>query len=223
MIRNDAFERHANLYSGGLNLNYEGESGFNAFLDIGYSRTDRNELILESYSGTGFGAGNGARDTIGFQATERGIVFDPTLNYSDTNLIKLTDPQGWGGGVRPAGRLLQQPHRRRRALAVPRPGREGARERLPLGREGRRQLHAARKEPGLRTRRSSGSPAARSRPRSRPQFLQDPTNLDYLGLGPMVSYDPRDLLAAGNIYSSGLEQPPTATSWPRPMSSTRIC
>ena len=101
VIRNDAFERHANLYSGGLNLNYEGDGGLNAFLDIGYSRTDRNELILESYSGTGFGAGNGARDTISFQATERGIIFDPTLNYSDTSLIKLTDPQGWGGGVLP--------------------------------------------------------------------------------------------------------------------------
>ncbi|HEX8064174.1 MAG TPA: TonB-dependent receptor plug domain-containing protein, partial [Allosphingosinicella sp.] len=101
VIRNDAFERHANLYSGGLNLNYEGDSGLNAFLDIGYSRTDRNELILESYSGTGFGANNGARDTIAFQATERGIIFDPTLNYSDTSLIKLTDPQGWGGGVVP--------------------------------------------------------------------------------------------------------------------------
>ena len=33
------------------------------------------------------------------------------------------------------------------------------------------------------------------------QFLLDPTNLNYLGLGPMVSYDPRELLAAGNIYS----------------------
>ncbi|HEX8263701.1 MAG TPA: TonB-dependent receptor plug domain-containing protein, partial [Allosphingosinicella sp.] len=101
VIRNDAFERHAKLFSTGINLNYEGENGWNGFFDFGYSRTDRNELILESYSGTGFGANNGARDTIAFQATERGIIFDPTLNYSDTNLIKLTDPQGWGGGVLP--------------------------------------------------------------------------------------------------------------------------
>ncbi|HEU0097312.1 MAG TPA: TonB-dependent receptor [Allosphingosinicella sp.] len=200
VIRNDAFERHANLYSGGLNLNYEGEGGLNAFLDIGYSRTDRNELILESYSGTGFGAGNGARDTIGFQATERGIVFDPTLDYSNTGLIKLTDPQGWGGGVVPQvgyynNRIVDDELWQFRGqvekeletgfLSAVKAGvNYTAREKSLTPDEALLRLAGGALETPIPT-----------------QFLREPTNLSYLGLGPMVSYDPRELLAAGNIYT----------------------
>jgi len=200
VIRNDAFERHANLYSGGLNLNYEGDSGLNAFLDIGYSRTDRNELILESYSGTGFGANNGARDTIAFQATERGIIFDPTLNYSDTNLIKLTDPQGWGGGVVPQvgyynNRIVDDELWQFRGQVE---------KELEGG-----FLSAVKAGANYTTREKSLTPdealirlagGALETPIPS-QFLKDPTDLAYLGLGPMVSYDPRELLAAGNIYT----------------------
>ncbi|HEX8225277.1 MAG TPA: TonB-dependent receptor [Allosphingosinicella sp.] len=200
VIRNDAFERHANLYSGGLNLNYEGESGLNAFLDIGYSRTDRNELILESYSGTGFGANNGARDTIAFQATTRGIIFDPTLNYSDTNLIKLTDPQGWGGGTVPQvgyynNRIVDDELWQFRGqvekeleggfLSAVKAGvNYTMREKSLVADEALIRLAGGALETPIPS-----------------QFLKDPTNLDYLGLGPMVSYDPREILAAGNIYT----------------------
>jgi iron complex outermembrane receptor protein len=200
VIRNDAFERHANLYSGGLNLNYEGESGLNAFLDIGYSRTDRNELILETYSGTGFGANNGARDTIAFQATERGIIFDPTLNYSDASLIKLTDPQGWGGGVVPQvgyynNRIVDDELWQFRGQVE---------KELDGG-----FLSAVKAGANYTIRQKSLTPdeslirlagGALKTPIPA-QFLKDPTDLDYLGLGPMVSYDPREILAAGNIYT----------------------
>jgi iron complex outermembrane receptor protein len=200
VIRNDAFERHAKLYSGGVNFNYEGESGWNAFADIGYSRTDRNELILESYSGTAFGQNTGARDTIAFQATRRGFVFDPTLNYSDPTLIKLTDPQGWGGGVLPQvgyynNRIVDDELWQFRG--------EVERE-LETG-----FLSAVKVGANFTTRDKSLNPdeallrlanGATELPIPS-QFLLDPTNLNYLGLGPMVSYDPRDLLAAGNIYT----------------------
>src|SRR3712207_6064882 len=65
--------------------------------DISYSKTDRNELILETNAGTGRGGGVGAVDTISFQSGRRGTTFDPTLNYGDYNLILLTSPLGWGG------------------------------------------------------------------------------------------------------------------------------
>ncbi|HEX8062236.1 MAG TPA: outer membrane beta-barrel protein, partial [Allosphingosinicella sp.] len=158
------------------------------------------ELILESYSGTGFGANNGARDTISFQATERGIIFDPTLNYSDTNLIKLTDPQGWGGGVLPQvgyynNRIVDDELWQFRGQVE---------KELDGG-----FLSAVKAGANYTVREKSLTPdeaiirlagGALETPIPS-QFLKDPTNLDYLGLGPMVSYDPREILAAGNIYT----------------------
>jgi iron complex outermembrane receptor protein len=200
VVRNDAFERHAKLYSGGLNLNYEGDNGLNAFLDIGYSRTDRNELILESYSGTGFGQNNGARDTISFEADERGIVFNPTLDYSDPNLIVLTDPQGWGGGTVP-----QVGYYNNRIIDDELWQFRGQVEKELQG----SFLSAVKVGVNYTTRDKGLTPdeailrlanGALETPIPS-QFLLRPTNLDYLGLGPMVSYDPRDLLGAGGIYT----------------------
>ncbi len=97
VVRNDVAQRKAKLYSFGYNGKYVGDDGWSAFVDFNYSRTDRNELTLESYSGTGRGLGNGATDTIGFTSNTIGTTFSPTLNYGDYNTILLTSPQGWGG------------------------------------------------------------------------------------------------------------------------------
>ena len=97
VVRNDVAERKAKLYSFGYNTKYVGGDGWSAFLDISYSATDRNELVLESYAGTGRGIGNGATDTIAFTSNTMGTSFRPTLNYGDFNTILLTSPQGWGG------------------------------------------------------------------------------------------------------------------------------
>jgi iron complex outermembrane receptor protein len=200
VVRNDAFERNANLVSTGFNLNYEGDTGWNAFADMGYSRTDRNELVLESYSGTGFGGGVGARDTISFQANTHGIVFDPTLNYSDASLIVLTDPQGWGGGVLPQvgyynNRLIDDELMQFRGQ-VERELENGFLSAVKLGANYTVRTKNLRPDEAI-LRLANGAtelpiPA---------QFLLEPTNLDYLGLGPMVSYDPRDLLEGGGIYA----------------------
>jgi iron complex outermembrane recepter protein len=200
VLRNDAQERHANLYSGGLNLNYEGESGFNAFVDIGYSRTDRNELILESYSGTGFGQNAGARDTIAFQASERGFFFKPTLNYSDPNLIKLTDPQGWGGGVVPQvgyynNRIVDDELWQFRGQ-VEKELEGGFLSAIKAGANYTMRDKSLTPDEALL--RLAGGALEAPIPS---QFLLKPTNLSYLGLGPVVSYDPRKLLKAGNVYA----------------------
>ena len=56
---------------------YEGDNGWNAQVDVSYvASTERNELNLESYSGTGrgflpTGASCGATDTISFTQTTR--------------------------------------------------------------------------------------------------------------------------------------------------------
>ena len=195
VVRNDAFERQADLYSFGFNANYEGEDGWNAWFDFGYSRTDRNELILESYSGTGYGTGNGARDTIGFRSTPRGTVFDPTLNYSDPNLIRLTDPLGWGGSRVQAGyynnRLVDDELKQFRA-ELEREFDGGFLSAVKVGANYTNRDKTLTPDEAFLMIASGANEAAIPS-----QFLLDPTNLDYLGLGPIVSYDPRALLAGG--------------------------
>jgi iron complex outermembrane receptor protein len=96
IVRNDAFQRHAKLYSFGWNLDYKGDDGWDAMLDISHSRTNRNELSLETYAGTGRNF-SGAKDSIGFTSSETGTTFTHGLNYGDYSLIQLTSARGWGG------------------------------------------------------------------------------------------------------------------------------
>ena len=194
VLRNDAFQRHADLYSLGFNANYDAGNGWSAWLDAGYSRTDRNELIFESYSGTGYGEGVGARDSIGFRTTTRGTVFSPTLNYSDPNLIRLTDPLGWQGAVGRTGyynnRIVEDELKQFRAeleremdgffSAIKVGANYTDRDKVLNPEEAYLRLSSGAREQTLPT-----------------EFQLRPTNLAYLGLGPVLSYDPIKLLDAG--------------------------
>jgi iron complex outermembrane receptor protein len=195
VVRNDAFQRHADLYSFGFNANWESGTGWNAFFDASYSRTDRSELILESYSGTGYNAGVGATDSIGFRSTTRGTVFSPTLNYSDPNLIRLTDPLGWGGSQVQAGyfndREIDDELKQFRAeiereveggffAAFKAGGSYTMRDKSLSPEEAFLQLAGGAKEATLPT-----------------EFRLRPTDLSYLGLGPILSYNPLAVLAGG--------------------------
>ena len=196
VIRNDVFQRKADLYSGGFNLAYEGDDGWSAFADFGYSRTDRNEISIESYSGTGYGAGNGATDTIGFQSDTEGTSFSPGLDYSDPNLIVLTDPLGWGGSRVQAGyynnRIIKD---------------ELKQYRIGVSKEIESFLSAVRFGLAYTDRNKSLTPdeffVQPANGATEVPFpdgvLQRPTNLGYLGLGPIVSYDVRDLIDRGTL------------------------
>ncbi|XUU60796.1 TonB-dependent receptor [Erythrobacter sp. HA6-11] len=197
VVRNDVFQRKADLYSGGFNLEYTGDDGWSAFFDIGYSKTDRNELSIESYSGTGSGEGNGAADTIGFASDTSGTVFSPTLDYSDPNLIVLTNPLGWGGSDR-----IQAGYFNDRII-------EDELKQYRVGVEKETESFISAVKFGLAyTDRSKEltpdeffvEPAGDASELPIPaSALLEPTNLDYLGLGPIVSYDPRQLLADGTL------------------------
>lgn len=196
VVRNDAFERKAKLYSFGYNMAWRGDDGWNATLDASYSKTDREEIILESYAGTGYGQNVGAKDTISFTSGKTGTSFKPTLNYSDPNLILLTDPLGWGGTNLQAGyfndrivkdRIAQYRFEVEKELdnffgAVKVGLNYTDRDKSLTPQESLLRLNG-----GLRELRVPD------------QYLREPTSLSYLGLGPMLSYDPRDLLAGG-IY-----------------------
>jgi len=208
VVRNDVFQRNAKLYSFGWNNKYEGDDGWKAVLDLSYSKTDRNELNLESYSGTGRNAA-GATDTIRFTSGTQGTVFSPTLNYGDYNLILLTSPQGWGGNqTAPNGTTIingQDGYYNDRivkdeiwqARAEVSKDLEGFISSVQLGvnyTDRSKSLVPDEYFLGLAANTNGTTSVAVPT-----QFRLGPTNLSFLGLGPMISYNPLALLDAG-IY-----------------------
>ncbi|MHB1993490.1 TonB-dependent receptor [Metallibacterium scheffleri] len=97
VIRNDFNWTHAKVY----NINWRNKIRFNedwsASVDAGYSRANRHDLLLESYSEYGYNR-SGPTSTVGFSELSNGMLYlNPSLGY-DSNQIVLTDPQGWGAG-----------------------------------------------------------------------------------------------------------------------------
>lgn len=208
VVRNDIFSRQADLYSGGLNLAYDNDDGWSAFLDFGYSRTDREELSIESYSGTGYngdgsdqrqGDGTSPSDTIDFTSDRNGTTFNPTLDYSNPALIRLTDPLGWGGDRVQAGyynnRIVEDELKQFRVgIAKELDGFFSA---VKVG------LNYTNRDKSLTPDEFFVQPSGgRTEVPIPTEFLLRSTNLDYLGLGPIVSYDPRDVIASGALILS---------------------
>ncbi|QZD92202.1 TonB-dependent receptor [Qipengyuania xiapuensis] len=196
VVRNDVFQRKADLYSGGFNVDYEGDDGWSAFLDFGYSRTDREELSIESYSGTGYNAGVGATDTIGFISNTQGTSFSPSLDYSDPTLIVLTDPLGWGGSRVQAGyynnRIIDDELFQYR-LGVAKEV-DSFISKVNFG------LSYTDRAKSLTPDEFFVSPAGGATEVTIPSgALLRSTDLGYLGLGPIVSYDVRELIADGTL------------------------
>jgi iron complex outermembrane receptor protein len=208
VLRNDAFQRHAKLYSFGWNNKWDGDNGWHAMADASYSKTDRNELVFESYSGTGRNA-VGATDTIGFNTGANGTTFTHNLNYGDYNTILLTSPQGWGGdqiGVN-GQKILN--------------GQDGYYNNRIVNDELIQFRGEVEKElSGFLSSIKAGADFTSRTKRLTPdeyfiglvantngttsvqvptQYRLGTTNLSYLGLGPVISYDPLALLNAG-IY-----------------------
>jgi len=206
VLRNDAFQRHAKLYSFGWNNKWDGDNGWHVMGDASYSRTDRNELVFESYSGTGRNA-VGPTDTIGFNTGPNGTTFTHNLNYGDYNQILLTSPQGWGGDQTAVNgtRILngQDGYYNNRIVKD---------ELFQFRGEVEKELSGflssvkAGADFTSRTKRLTpdeyfiGLVANTNGTTSVPvptQFRLGTTNLSYLGLGPVISYDPLALLNAG--------------------------
>jgi iron complex outermembrane receptor protein len=104
VVRNVLQPRHARLYSLGWNNRYDGADGWHGFLDLSWNKTKRNELVFETYAGTGYNF-SGPGDNLGFQTGDTGtIITSHNINYADPNQIFVTDPRGWGG-LAPNGAL----------------------------------------------------------------------------------------------------------------------
>src|SRR5690606_19257871 len=209
VVRNDGNRRTAELTSLGWNNQVQLDDNWSAVFDLSYSKADRTDVVLETNAGTGRNI-DGVLDTLSFVTTPEGTTFTTSLDYSDPGLILLTSAQGWGGGIYPAGieggqdgvinspSIVDELSSVRGEFARDYDG--GVFSRLVFG------FNLTSRDKELTLERYYLSLAAnRADPlhnTSVPvpsQFLLEPTQLTYLGLGPMISYDPFALVDSG-IY-----------------------
>lgn len=106
VMRNDVLDRDSELLSAGFNVDFDVNEDWTANIDLSVSMVDRYDIDIETYSGTGpSGCAQPAcdLDELGFVMTGQGAVFNPSVDY--TSGIVLTSPQGWGGNQVPGGQV----------------------------------------------------------------------------------------------------------------------
>lgn len=204
VVRNNVFQRHAQLYAFGWNNSYKGDDGWQAFFDLSYSKTHRNERDLESYSGTGYNwSGNDPTnhdqtDTIGFKSGSHGSDFTHQLDYSDPSLILLTDPLGWGGSTIQAGynnnRIINDRIWQYHA-EVQRDLESDWVSSVQVGANYTNHMKSLNPDENFLV---LANGATQEQIPS--QYVQKSTDLSYLGLGPILTYDPLKLINAG-VYA----------------------
>lgn len=216
VIRNDYNRTKARVY----NFNWDNQFTINENwaidADVNYSRATRDDINLESYSGTGFGAANGALDTVNFAERNNGLLYlGSSLDY--TQGVMLTDPQGWGGGndVVQAG-FINAPHTvdslANLRLAAERSFADGPIASVEFG-----VTHSTRKKTyhidqsflTLGGGTISGGNAVTTAP-----FTGNTCNpLSWMGIASQLCYNPLDLISSGTLdsvptFGSSLSMPP---------------
>ncbi|MFN3352135.1 MAG: TonB-dependent receptor [Brevundimonas sp.] len=107
IIRNDFNTREDELFAVGLNNEYELDERTRLTADLSYSSNQRREQILETYAGYGLGTGGvtGATpnvgrtlDDISFDISDEGFpTYAEGLDYADASQVSLGDRAPWGG------------------------------------------------------------------------------------------------------------------------------
>lgn len=94
--RNDYNKRNADTISLGWNNVVSLNDRLKLNVDASWSRAKRTDFLLETYSGTGY-LRSGTPDTVRVERQSNGLFsIVPTIDYTNTNIISLTDPNGWG-------------------------------------------------------------------------------------------------------------------------------
>ena len=116
LVRNDVESRDTDLLALGLNLTYE-VGGWSTELDWSYSEADREDQIVESYSGTGNGnvnfggtRGGGTVGVVDFVSSSTGtrVPFTSGLDHATDDFF-LADAHGWGGAGNIQAGYLNEP------------------------------------------------------------------------------------------------------------------
>lgn len=98
VVRNDVVKREDDLYALGFNLKVADLGGWKAEFDAGFSKVDRSDRNLETWSGISLrGTPFTTADTMTVKLNPGGLpVFTSIVDYTDASRLRLTDPQGWG-------------------------------------------------------------------------------------------------------------------------------
>jgi len=94
--RNDYNKRTADTISLGWNNQFSLNDALRLNVDASWSRAKRTDFLLETYSGTGY-LRSGVPDSVRVDRQSNGLFkIVPTIDYTNTGIISLTDPNGWG-------------------------------------------------------------------------------------------------------------------------------
>ncbi len=201
VMRSDRNDRSAELFNAGWNARWEFAQQWGFETDLSYSRATREDVLLESYAGTGPGQ-SGVADLMGFSIAPTGVFqFNPSLDYADPSQFVLTDPQGWGAGA--------QPDPLTQAGFVNNPDTTDwlSRARLQLDRafdsgpfsQGVAGVDFGRRDKSRSISQSFLIPPGGATSGAIPEpALLGTTSLDFIGIPGMISWDPRYLL--DNFY-----------------------
>ena len=190
VIRNDVRSRDADLMSLGLNADYRFADKWGVNFDISHSRIERDDRDLETY--TGAGAAN-----LGFQLRDNGaFVFNTDQNYEDPNSVQLADPGGWGQ----VG-FIKEPQTDDELTALRGEIYREIDDRIVSGFQiGANYTTRSKDKDSVESFIDlAGSPDG-NRAAVPSDALLAPTNLAFLGLGNVISYDPNQVLASG-VYA----------------------
>ena len=186
VVRNDANKRNDDLYSAGWVNSYTWDA-WAVTLDLSYSKAEREQSTLETY------AGFLDNQTIGFNIP----VFGPDFGHFDTPdladpaNIHLRDPQGWGHDGRRED-STQNDEIKAARLDLTRTFEDSFITGFDVG-----------VNINQRTKDKASTVFFADLPNGRTPItiaagqLLAPTTLDFMGIGPILSYDPDDLLNAG--------------------------
>ena len=193
IVENYRNDRDSDLYSLGWNAAWDGKNGWKGFADLSWSRTDRLDRRIETTAGTGR-ARSGPSDDVSFVWTDHGPEFDVGLDYSDPALFLITDTQGWSGSTNQAGYFETRTTRDDLWQARAEIERELGGGFLRSVKAGVAYTSRLKK---LSVTEAFLTPAGGADEVAVPDsLLLDPVVMDR-GIGPILTYNPYDLLDAG--------------------------
>ena len=182
-IRNDAFNREDTVFSAGLANEFTFSDNLTGLLDLSYNKVESKMTELETYAGLGLG--NSAN--VGYSVPLSGFPnFSFNRNLADPSIIRLTDSAGWGQDG-----YIKSPEIDDELRAVKAHLEYSFDEGFISGVEG-----GVRWSDRVKSRASNEAFLdLPNRPVTLPaNVLRAPTDMGFLGIGPVFSYNPFDVL-----------------------------
>ncbi len=232
VIRNDYNHYQARVYNVIWHNHLRLADNWVASLNGSYSRAERDDMFLESYSGYGYnGPANEATlagTNVNFSEGGNGELYlFPSQGIGGSNIV-LTDPQGWGAGANlvQAG-FINQPHTEdyiaNVRLAATHYFQSGPISSMELGVDRRRRnksysiSQAFLVLPGASCGVVITSTCTPTQTAPIPASALQPTTdaLGFMGIGPQVMYNPFSLIANGQLveYPTSLSSIAVPPNW----------